>query len=212
MPPGNDPMVFQVDPLLVASRLCGDAVLAYHTALEFHGIAQSLYRVQTVLSVQSLVREVRFQGTSYRAVMVPAALRSEGTQEIGVETGERAGLPLRVTSLERTLVDSLDRPDLCGGWEELWRSFQDAGHLDANLVADCAIAMENDTLAAKAGWFLERNATGLLIDPEGLNRLREHRPRQPRYLGRSSARSRYVPEWNLIVPEAVADQKWGEII
>lgn len=32
-------------------------------------------------------------------------------------------MELRVASLERTLVDVLDRPDLAGSWEEVWRSW-----------------------------------------------------------------------------------------
>jgi predicted transcriptional regulator of viral defense system len=62
VPLGSDPASFPVDPLLVASRLCDDAVLAYHTALDFHGIAQSQHNLYTVLSAQPLVRDVSFQG------------------------------------------------------------------------------------------------------------------------------------------------------
>ena len=55
VPIGSDPHTFPVDPLLVASRLCDDAVLAYHTALEFHGIAQSIHSSHTVLTARPLV-------------------------------------------------------------------------------------------------------------------------------------------------------------
>ena len=41
-----------------------------------------------------------------------------------METLDRQGLPIRVTGLERTLVDVLDRPALAGGWEEAWRSWE----------------------------------------------------------------------------------------
>jgi predicted transcriptional regulator of viral defense system len=205
IPSGGSADTFPVDPLLVASRLTDDAALAYHTALEFHGIAQSLYSVHTVLSSKRFVRNVMFQGTEYKAIRTSTALRRSGQENVGVETRERASLPVRVTGFERTLVDCLDRPDLAGGWEEVWRSFQDAGHLDSALVADIAIAMCNDTLAAKVGWFLEMNADNLLINPDGTERLRQHRPHQARYVDRYIDEPQFLPEWNLIVPVAVTN-------
>ena len=37
VPPGVDPEACPVDPYLLAAKMADDAVLAYHTALEFHG-------------------------------------------------------------------------------------------------------------------------------------------------------------------------------
>src|SRR5688572_18981645 len=44
VPPGFSPDTVPLDPLLVASRLEDDAVLAYHTALELHGVAYSVFQ------------------------------------------------------------------------------------------------------------------------------------------------------------------------
>ena len=43
VPPGASAETYPVDPFLLASRMTNDAVLAYHTALEFHGKAYSVY-------------------------------------------------------------------------------------------------------------------------------------------------------------------------
>jgi hypothetical protein len=83
----------------------------------------------TVVSAQVHVVPLHFQGNSVRAVWPPGLVRS-GLLDFGVMTEERAGLPLRVTTLERTLVDALDRPDLAGGWEEIWRSYDDVASLN----------------------------------------------------------------------------------
>jgi len=42
IPAGADPESYPVDPFLVAAKLTADAVLSYHTALEFHGRAYSI--------------------------------------------------------------------------------------------------------------------------------------------------------------------------
>ncbi|NLN02739.1 MAG: transcriptional regulator, partial [Lentisphaerae bacterium] len=43
VPPGADPESYPVDPYLVAAKSADDAVLAYHTALEVHGKAHSVF-------------------------------------------------------------------------------------------------------------------------------------------------------------------------
>src|SRR5471030_2452422 len=47
---GSIPISFQnsasnypIDPFLIAGRITEDAVLAYHTALDFHGVSYSVY-------------------------------------------------------------------------------------------------------------------------------------------------------------------------
>ena len=42
----------------------------------------------------------------------------------GVVRHDRAGVEVRMTDHERTLVDVLDRPELTGSREELWRSLE----------------------------------------------------------------------------------------
>lgn len=48
VPPGASAESYPVDPFLLASRMAKDAVQAYHTALEFHGEAYSVYEYFTL--------------------------------------------------------------------------------------------------------------------------------------------------------------------
>jgi len=103
--------------------MTNDAVLAYHTALEFYGKAYSAYeRFYYVSEKRSL--PVTFRTYEFFCVLAPKALRVKSKKAFAVNQAERAGLPIKVTSLERTLVDVLDRPDLGGSWEEIWRSLE----------------------------------------------------------------------------------------
>jgi len=54
----------------------------------------------------------------------PVSLEREDEEYFGIQNVDRMGLDIRVTSLERTLVDVLDRPGISGGWEEVWRSLE----------------------------------------------------------------------------------------
>ncbi|OGA43455.1 MAG: hypothetical protein A3G24_12650 [Betaproteobacteria bacterium RIFCSPLOWO2_12_FULL_62_13] len=64
---------------------------------------------------------------------------------------------MRATTLERTLVDVFARPDLAGGWEEIWRSLETVEFFDLDVVVQYVLLLENATTAAKVGFFLEQH-------------------------------------------------------
>jgi len=209
--PGEDAQECAIDPFLVAGWMTDDAVLAYHTALEVHGRAYSGFSEVQYLTAHA-VRPTAFRDWRFRAVRYPKALKAAGQQFFGVETQDRSGQAIRVASLERTLVDVLDRPVLGGGWEELWRSLDMVEFFDLDQVVAYALLLDNATTVAKVGWFLEQHRGSLMVEEEHLRPLRQRRPRQPRYVDRNDpGRTRMVPEWNLVVPEVLAEQRWGEV-
>jgi hypothetical protein len=123
---------------------------------------------------------------------------------------ERRGLPCRVTTLERTLVDVLDRPDLAGGLEEVWRFLSSVPLFDLNVVVNYVRLCGQATLAAKVGFFLERRQAALGVPRTVLERLRRMRPKQPHYLDRKLG-GRMAPGWNLMVPAPVLAGEWERV-
>jgi len=210
VPRGASAETCPVDPYLLASRLAPDAVLAYHTALEVHGRAHSVFERFSYLTGRD-TRPLEFRSLRFKGVRPPAALRRKRKQDFGVENVDRSGLPVRVTGLERTLVDVLDRPDLGGGWEEIWRSLESVEFFDVEKVARYALLLGNATTAAKTGYFLEGHREELMIEDVHLAKLRRVRPKSPHYMGRpNGGKGRFVSEWNLVVPEEVAERSWEE--
>lgn len=200
---------FVPDPFSLAAKAVDDAVLAYHTALELHGRAYSAFRTFTFLT-EHAVRPFRFRDDLFRPVALPRALRTPRGRRLGVEEVDRGGVPIRVTTLERTLVDSLDRLDLSGGWEEAWRSLEMVEYFDLDAVIRYALALENATTAAKVGYFLEQHQDRLMAEAKHLRKLERARPKQPHYVERSSTDNRLVPRWNLLLPRRLAERHWEE--
>lgn len=212
IPAWAEPGLYPVDPFLVAAKLTKDAVLSYHTALEFHGRAYSVQDRFTYSASQPL-SIFTFRSYLFRGARFPEALRSVGKEGFGVLTTERAGMEIRVTSLERTLVDVLDRPSLSGSWEEIWRSLESVEFLSLEKVVEYALLLENATTAAKVGFFLEQHREPLMVEEHHLQSLNQLRPRQPHYLDRSRRKSgRLVSRWNLIIPSEVLDRTWEEVL
>jgi len=211
VPPGLTKETVHPDPYLVASRIAPNAVLAYHTALEFHGKAHSPFHEFTILA-ETAMRKFDFQGNSYRAISFPKALVRKGQQQMGIITLDRSGLPVLATTLERALVDVLDRPDLSGGWEEIWRSLESVEYFDLDRVVDYCLLLGNATTIAKVGFFLEQHAATLMVDDAVIEKLRAHKPRSPHYLLRTKRESgRLIDTWNLVVPIPIIDRTWGEV-
>ena len=93
----------------VASAITDSSFVAYHAAMEYHGLGHQLYYDVVAGSEQS------FNGFDFDEHHYACHLTRLAT---GIEhpVGDRH---VRVTSVERTIVDCIDRIDLCGGWEEL---------------------------------------------------------------------------------------------
>ena len=210
VPPGANPEQAPVDAYLVAAKLATDAVLAYHTALDIYGRSYSVQdRVVYLTTKYPSGHGFKFKGITYRAITPPTKL---GGKQPGVESVDRAGQQVRVTSLERTLVDVLDRTRLSGGWEEVWRSLETIPYLNLEQVVEYALLLGNSTTVARVGFFLSQHREALSVEDTLLERLRQHRPKNPKYLTNDEPRSgRLLPEWNLVVPEQILKKSWDEL-
>lgn len=207
VPAHREPDQQPVDGFLIASKLTRDAIIAYHGALALHGLAHSLREEIVVLSGQSFVNPLRFRGGLYRAVPPPRELPLPDALSLGVETWDRQGVGIRVTGQERTVVDCLDRPLLSGGWEEVWHSLEGLdAYLDFDLLIDYTLKLRTATTAAKVGYFLSLNQERLRVPDQVLETLRARRPKRAHYVlrdrvvGQAAGASRFVSEWNLMVP------------
>jgi len=200
-----------VDPFLVASKLSGDAVLSHHAALELHGLAQSFFN-QVHYSTLSSVTALNFEGTEFIPVKPRAGVRDPKFHSKWVELVYRSGEELSVTSVERTLVDVLDRPELAGGVEEVWRSVRAISGLRFRRLESYLVELDRATLVAKAGFFLERYSEQLAVPSGLLKRLGEMAPRSKVYFKRSEKGERkFISRWNLVVPKILVSEDFERI-
>lgn len=211
VPFGAESGAYQADPYLVAGKLADDTVLACHTALEFHGRAHSVHE-ELVFLTHRAVRKAQVGGNAFRGVSFQKAPLRGGNELYGVAKTDRMGVEIQITTLERTMVDLLDRPALGGGWEEIWRSLESVEYFDIEQVVEYALMLENATTAAKVGFYLDQHRKALRVEDKHLLPLRKHRPERPCYLERSKRESgRLVADWRLIVPLEILNRTWPEI-
>src|ERR1700730_17858401 len=113
VPPGADAATAPLDPYLVATKLAPDATVAYHAALQFWGNAYSVWQRFHYVTETS-TRALRVRGLEFVPVKLPRPLRALPTSERSVTEQRHGGGVVRVTTLERTLVDVLDAPSNAG--------------------------------------------------------------------------------------------------
>jgi predicted transcriptional regulator of viral defense system len=214
VPPGSSPSTCPVDGYVLASKLAADAALAYHAALELHGRSYSVRNEFTYLTRRyPSGRMFTYRGMRFKAIEPPAPLLRTQQPEFGITTLDRMGQSVRVTTLERTLVDVLDRPKLSGGWEEVWRSLETVPYFDLDKVVNYAVLLKKRKTIALVGLYLEQHAKELTADETYLSILEKHRPTQPQYVDSSSGKTARirVSRWNLFVPESIVRRSWEEL-
>ena len=211
VPKGLDPTHCPIDPFLVASKMAEDAVIAYGSALDLHGKLHTIQSRVVYLTKKQVMASFDFRDIKYQAVAIPSALKTVGQETFGIQAMDRLGQQVLVTSLERTLVDVLDRPYLCGYWEEIWLSLESIEYLDMDQVLKYALFLANATTIAKLGFFLETHRETLMIPEHYLEELRKHCSLKPHYMDRNQREpQKMVSKWNLVVPLSLINRGWEE--
>jgi predicted transcriptional regulator of viral defense system len=125
-------------------------VLSHSSAFVFHGITEDFPSDLTATVTNVLAHELLPLGTlsnDWDGVLLPAARRPETIRGRSVKwvtvnparfwgfgIFQPSGYPMRVTTLERTLIDGLQTPELCGGIAkvfEAWANSRDVMNVEA---------------------------------------------------------------------------------
>ena len=183
-----------VDKYLIASKLSLTAVMAYHSALELHGVAQSAFNQVFVLTQQRISLS-KFQGTTF----VPI----QGNLSFGQTTMIREGITIRVTDRERALIDGIDRLKYTGGLEEYLKSIEAFPSLNFSHIEEYLKRYKKVSLYAKVGFVLSLFKEKWVFPDEVRRRMRSKIKEKVYYLAQMKGESVFDKEWNLMVPKKI---------
>ncbi len=201
-----------VDPYVVASVITDDAIVGLHAAMELHGFGYSMHSIVTYYAARP-VPSFECQGTLIRGVTHPKRLVEQELARLETLAIDRLGAQVRTTSVERALVDMLDRQELSGGIDEVWRTAEQLGWLDDRRLLTYVRARRSAALAARVGFLLEQHPQ-LQFPASGLAELREMAttlsPGPFELAPQERGPRQYLHAWRLRVPQAVIDRAWEE--
>lgn len=210
IPPNQTSDNVLVDPYLIAAKVTEDAVIGYHSALELLGVAYSSFGQLTYITQQKS-KPFEFDGNWYQSVAVPTALQKKKAPDILVDTINRQGVDIKVTNSARTFVDVLNRVELCGGWEEVYRSISNIAVLNVEHVIKYALMLNNARLIAKVGYFLSQRQDAFRVTEKQLAPLLACKPNAAQYVsGNADEQFQLVKKWNIYLPLSVINQTWEE--
>ena len=129
------------NPYQIAAHISPDTYVSHHSAFEVHGMANQVFS-DLYVSSSAVFRPFEFDGKHFERV---ASVTDEGVKEIG---------KIRVTDLERTVVDSIKDFAKIGGLEELLRCLMMITCADADKLTRYLTIYDNCFLWQKTGYIL----------------------------------------------------------
>ena len=136
---------------IIASGLVSPYYIGYWTALNHYGYTEQFAATIFVATPKRKLR-VRTGGVNYRFVNLSQA------KFFGWRGESLEGHSFIISDREKTVLDCLDRPDLCGGIAEavkgLWYGFQQK-ELDTGRINSYIERMGNGTLLKRMGYLCE---------------------------------------------------------
>ena len=135
----------------IASRITGDSFVSHHSAFEFYGYANQVF-YEVYFSTEKKVHSFEYDGLHYQ----PLLWRGN----VGIEEINNG---VRITSIERTVIDSIADFTKIGGLEELLRCIALIPSLDEAKLLEVMEAYGRRQLYQKVGYVLEEYKEALSL-------------------------------------------------
>lgn len=185
------------DGSVIASRYhiaCGineEAYISHHSAFEYLGVANQVYYEVYVSSNQKF-NDFEFEGITYKYVASKI--------DVGiVKPKNTAGI--RVTALERTVVDSIKDFEKIGGLEELLNCISSIHYLDEKKLTNYLDVYNMQFLYQKTGFILEHYKKELQLSDAFIDYCKLKIGKSTRYLTKDS--EKYCKTWKMMVLDEV---------
>lgn len=136
------------DKFVVAGQFTEDSFIAYGSAAEYHGLTTQFF--QNVLLVTSRRRKhMSLPERKIRLILVPPE------NFVGFQKSSKAP-NVMVATLERTLIDAIDRPELCGGISDLMEILNRArGKVSIERVMEYLPTYQSKSLIQRVGYLFD---------------------------------------------------------
>ncbi len=186
------------DQYMIASKIKDDAYISYHSALEYYGVKNQVF-YEVYVSTNKRFTNFEFEGISYKYI--------NSKYDFGIVKDDK----VNITDKERTFIDCIDKTELAGGNEELITCLELFGRLDGNKILEYLKYYNSDKLYTKVGFFLELYKEHYGIDQNVIETCRKKCEDKRLYFNEETKRmkSKYIKNWNLIVPKIFTNKGEG---
>ena len=183
------------DKYELSSKVSATSYIGWHTALEFHGVAHQPF-YNAYVGSQSRFKEFSFKGIDFKYCSTPF----EPSETNGVI--HPIGNPyVRVTDLERTVIDCCNRIERAGGVEELLHCLESVSLLNESKLKKYLCLYNKAILYQKVGFILERSQKFHHVSNKFIDMCKEKGALHTKYLTTTGDSDTYIQQWKLYVPK-----------
>lgn len=182
----------------IASSISPTSYVSHHSAIEYYGMANQVY-YEVYVSSETPFKEFSFNGYVYRRL--PSKFKE------GVISPEYSG-GIRITDLERTIIDSIKDIDKIAGLEEVISFLGSLETVDEGRLLKYLELSENQFLYQKCGYLLSKEAR-LNLSAHFFDVCKEKTGKSRRYLSSNQTDGIFIEKWQLIVPKDVYNIQSG---
>jgi len=183
----------------IASAITPTSCVSHHTALEYYGAADQVY-YDVYVSSATKFKEFEYDGYTYRCIV--SANNCDITQP-DFTNG------IKITGMERTVIDSIKDMDKVAGLEEVIAAIELLPMIDEQKLIENLSFYGNQFTYQKTGFILERYKEQFALSDYFFEYCREKAGKSKRYLTNDVKCTIWNREWNLMVPENVFGLKNG---
>ena len=199
-PVGNIPAVHKFE---IAGKISNTSFLSYHSALEYHGIGHQIFNVVMVAG-KAAFRSFSFDDCDYQSYVTKIGIN-------GVITSS-ANPNIRVTDLERTFVDCIDRVGRAGGAEEIFHCFEGLYEMDFLKIERYLNIYNKVCLYKKVGYVAERLKENVDVPADFVAKCREIGKATVSNFSATEKCEVFVKEWNLYIPLVIVKEDGDGLI
>jgi len=191
---------FAMHNFVIGSKLVEPYYIGYWSALNYYGFSDQIPSTTFIATTKA---KKGFEVLQTTCLFVQVTERKFfGTTEIEIE-GER----VKISDKNKTITDCLDRPEYCGGIDEIARSiFFSREEIDFKKARAYAVRMGNLTILKRLGYLLE--ASGLLNQYEGLFKSTKLSKGYSLLDPLSPRIGRYNEKWGLLINTEIKPERW----
>ena len=177
-------------PFEIASKITTDSYVSHHSAFEYYGMSNQVFS-EIYVSTTIRFKDFEFDGKTYRYI--------SSKMNLGIVSPTSR---VRVTDIERTIIDSIKDFNKIGGLEELLRCLSMVTFVDETKLLIYLEGYRNQFLYQKVGYILLHYQKSMKLKNEFFEKCISMKKSSIRYLydDIKLADSIYSSKWQMYVP------------
>lgn len=183
----------------IASAITETSFISHHSALEYYGVTDQVY-YEIYVSSETKFKEFEYDGYTYRCIVTK---KQEGITKPPFTKG------IRISDLERTVLDSIKDMDKVAGIEEVVASIELLPNLNEQVLLQYLENYQNQFLYQKGGFILKQYHEQFGLSNTFFEVCKEKAGKSKRYLTKDTKCTIWNKEWKLMVPDNIFKLKNG---